>query len=127
MRTSGAPGEGSGEALGQMPARTAFLLVPAAVPGRTRYKIFLLRNNVIKDFTKIVQRSSEFTSCYHFFLFACFLIYALSLMTDDFEYPSHTSHNIDCFFCFVLFLYMFDFYAIPLMRFRVNCDLWSTT
>ena len=65
MRTSGAPGEGSGEALDQMPARTSFLLVPAAVPGRTLYKIF--RNNVIKDFTKTVQRTSEFTSCYHFF------------------------------------------------------------
>ena len=30
------PWEEVGEALGQLPARTAFLLVPAAVPGRTR-------------------------------------------------------------------------------------------
>ena len=51
----------------------------------------------------------------------------LPLMTDDFEHPSHTSHNIDCFFCFVSFLHLFDFYAIPLMRFRVSYDLWSTT
>ena len=31
----GARGEGSGEAEGQTPVRTSFLLVPAAVPGRT--------------------------------------------------------------------------------------------